>query len=90
MKQRIKLNEAKLQRIIGESVKKILREANDSSVVEQFAECITELDENSAHFIASELSREPGGVKFMQFIVEHMNGYGYGGPNIDGDNRLDF
>ena len=83
MRRRVRLTEGDLHRIVKRSVKRVLREgAND--IVSQFAETITNLDGNSASFIAQELYRS-GCNDVMEFIINHMNGYGYGGPDVNGN-----
>ena len=88
-KQIVRLTESDLHRIVKKSVNRILRESSQDEIekiVTQFAEDITGLDENSAMFVAQELSRAGDEtLAAMRFIVEHNNGYGYGGPDINGN-----
>jgi hypothetical protein len=89
IKQIVSLTESDLHRIVKKSVNKILRESSydeTENIVAQFAENITGLDENTAMFVARELSRAGDEtLATMKFIVEHNNGYGYGGPDINGN-----
>jgi len=84
---KVRLTESTLKKIVKESVKKVLRENNETeNIVQQFAEQITGLDENSAMFVARELSMAgEETLNTMRFIIEHNNGYGYGGPDINGN-----
>lgn len=85
-KQKIYLTERKINNIVKKVIKEI-EEYNDVTfITETFAEYITDLDENTAHFIAQELARSgEQTVKTMRTIIEHMNGYGYGGKDIYGN-----
>ena len=80
-----KLTESDLHRIVKESVRKMLKE-NTANVESQFADIITGLDAQSASFIAGELARTgQETIGAMTFIIEHFNGYGYGGPDVNGN-----
>lgn len=80
-----KLTESDLHRIVKESVSKMLKE-NTANVESQFADIITGLDAQSASFIAGELARAgQETIGAMTFIIEHFNGYGYGGPDVNGN-----
>jgi len=83
---RIKLNESKLNRIIKESVRRVLKE-DSSDVINQFAELLTTgFDIETAKFIANEFARTgQDTLNTMEFIINHFNGYGYGGPDVNGN-----
>ena len=84
-KSRINLSESKLHRIVKESVRRVLREDTEN-IKQQFAEIITGIDENSAEFIANELAMAgQDTLNAMEGIINHINGYGYGGPDVDGN-----
>ena len=81
----INLSESDLHRIVKESVKRVIKEDTES-IKNQFANIITGIDENSALFIAGELARAgEDTLKTMEFIINHMNGYGYDGPDVNGN-----
>jgi uncharacterized membrane protein len=85
-KNRIKLTESDLNKIIKESVKKVLKE-DTGNIVNQFAQLLaTDFSMSTAEFIANELARTgQDTINTMEFIVNHMNGYGYGGPDVNGN-----
>ena len=85
---KVRLTESTLKKIVKESVKKVLRENNETeNIVQQFAELIaTDFSMNTAEFIAQELARTgQDTIDTMEFIINHMNGYGYGGPDVNGN-----
>jgi len=86
MKKQIKLTESDLHNIIKESVKRILKE-EQGDVVTQFAELLaTDFGMNTATYIAQELARTgQDTINTMEGIINHMNGYGYGGPDVNGN-----
>ena len=83
---RINLNESKLDKIIKESVRMVLKE-NSNNVINKFAELLTTgFDIETAQFIANELARTgQDTLNTMEFIINHFNGYGYGGPDVNGN-----
>lgn len=85
-KNRIKLTESDLNKIIKESVKRVLKE-DAGNIVNQFAQLLaTDFSMSTAEFIANELARTgQDTINTMEFIVNHMNGYGYGGPDVNGN-----
>lgn len=61
-----------VRKVIAKNLKKILKESVNIPVVSQFADIITDLDANSANFVAMELHRG-GADEVMQFVINHMN-----------------
>jgi len=86
MKNRIRLTESDLRKIVKESVKRVIKE-DTQNIVKQFAELIaTDFSMNTAEFIAQELARTgQDTINTMEFIINHMNGYGYGGHDVNGN-----
>lgn len=85
MKKKVRMNESRLNKIIKESVRRVLKEST-VNVESQFADIITGLDAQSASFIAGELaSAGQETIGAMTFIINHFNGYGYGGPDVNGN-----
>lgn len=82
----VKLNEKELHSLISESVKRIINESDDRSeeLMQQFADILTDCHPNTAAFIARELYMG-GASDTMESIIDHMNGYGYGGTSFSGD-----
>ena len=81
---RNRLTEGRLNRIIKESVRRVLKE--DADIRGQFADLLTGLDANTASFIANELAMAgQDTINAMESIINHMNGYGYGGPDVNGN-----
>ena len=87
MKHKIKLSESALNKIVRQSVKKALLRENEQNIVEEFAKLIaTDFSMNTARFIADELARAgQDTIDTMEHIVNHMNEYGYGGPDVNGN-----
>jgi len=96
-KQVVRLTESDLRRIVANSVQKILTESYEGdtenyeggseNIVSQFAAIITNCDANTAEFIARELAMDECCKDKLVTIIEHMNGYGYGGPDINGNTK---
>lgn len=84
MNRTIKLNENDLRRTVKSVLYEMSQDAGADSLVSQFAEHITNLDSNSAEFIARELLMF-GCADAMKFLINHDNGYGYGGPDVNGN-----
>ena len=85
-KKSVRLTESRLRKIIHESVKRVIKESNEN-VVNQFAELLaTDFSIETAQFIANELARTgEDTVSTMEFIINHINGYGYGGADVNGN-----
>jgi len=83
---RAKLNESKLNKIIKESIRRVLKE-DSSNVINQFAELLaTDFSIETGKFIANELAKTgQDTLNTMEFIINHMNSYGYGGPDVNGN-----
>lgn len=85
-KQKIYLTEGKINNIVRKVIKEIKEYNNVPFITRTFAKYITNLDKNTAKYIAKELARSgEQTVKTMRTIIEHMNGYGYGGEDIYGN-----
>ena len=69
MKRRVKLTEGDLRNIIKKSVKRILRESDEMGVdgINKLATLLTDLDQNTAEFVAREIERELG-PEFDSFV----------------------
>ena len=86
-KNKLRLTESALNKIVRQSIKKALLREDKQNIVEEFAKLIaTDFSMSTAKFIADELARTgQDTIDTMEHIVNHMNGYGYGGPDVNGN-----
>jgi hypothetical protein len=86
----MKITEKALRSIIRESVRKVLKEnpQRNSILKSQFTELLSSAQPEELDFIVGELLRDEKTCRIIEYILNHLNGYGYGGNDIYGNSEF--